>query len=164
MIIRKIYSSINKISILTKKLCYGANFQVGRINIRDKLKIWFEKGAHLYIGDGCFFNSGCCITCLHSIEIGKNCIFGEGVKIYDHNHKFQDVNRLIKDQGFSYGNVCIGEDCWIGSNVVILKNARIGSHVIIGAGCVINENISDNTLVRCDRHIECEEIERTKSL
>ena len=35
------------------------------------------------------------------IEIGEGTIFGENVKIYDHNHKFADLKRSIKEQGFS---------------------------------------------------------------
>jgi len=35
------------------------------------------------------------------------------------------------------GSVDIGEDVWIGANVVILPGSRIGSGCVIGAGAVV---------------------------
>ena len=41
-------------------------------------------------------------------------------------------------QGYSKGPIKIGSDCWIGSNVTILKGVNIGDNVIIGAGSIID--------------------------
>ncbi len=43
--------------------------------------------AQLIIGDNVFMNNYCSINCLDEIEIGENTLFGEGVKLYDHNHQ-----------------------------------------------------------------------------
>ncbi|WP_353322104.1 acyltransferase [Apilactobacillus apinorum] len=82
------------------------------------------------------------------IEIGSNTIFGENVKIYDHNHRFNLKNKNISDQGFSNGTVKIGNNCWIGSNTTILKGSEIGDNVVIGAGMVIDSKIPSNTIVK----------------
>lgn len=50
--------------------------------------------------------------------------------------------------GYTTGNVTIGNRCWIGSNVVILKGANIGDNCVIGAGCIISGNIESGTLVK----------------
>lgn len=68
--------------------------------------------------------------------------------MYDHNHRFRDLNKPIKEQGFSDGEVIIGKHCWIGSNVVLLKGTHIGDNCVIGAGCVVDREIQDNTLVK----------------
>lgn len=52
----------------------------------------------------------------------------------------------------------IGEHCWIGSNVTILKGATIGDNCVIGAGCVIAENIPSNTVVRLEQQLLKEEV------
>lgn len=95
-----------------------------------------------------FFNHDCSITCEGAtIGIGDGTIFGEGVKVYCHNHKYKDTVRPIKEQGYSCAPISIGKHCWIGSNVVILKGVTIGDNSVIGAGCVIYKNVAANTVV-----------------
>ena len=103
--------------------------------------------GQLIIGNHVFFNNACSITCFHSVAIGNNCQFGEGVKFYDHNHRYKDSGQLISEQGYSTGGICIGENCWVGSNVIILKNVVIGDNVVISAGCVIFKSIPSNSIV-----------------
>ncbi len=106
------------------------------------------KGAKISIGSDCFFNNDCSITAINSIFIGNGTIFGENVRIYDHNHKFKDLDKSIKEQGYCIGEVKIGNHCWIGSNVTILKGTVIGDNCVIGAGCVISGEVPNNTIVK----------------
>ena len=94
---------------------------------------------------------------MEEIVIGDDCIFGENVDIYDHNHRFAQ-RELIKKQGFSKGGVKIGRNCWIGSNAVILKGAEIGDNVVVGAGCIIDGKIPSDCIVRTKKNYEIEEI------
>ena len=107
--------------------------------------------ASLIINNGVFLNNYCSISCLGKIEIGKNTMFGEGVKIYDHNHvyAYNENDKLnIERDNFTIGYVKIGNDCWIGSNVTILNNVEIGDNVIIGANCLIYKSVKSNSIVK----------------
>lgn len=105
--------------------------------------------GNLEIQEGVFFNNYCSITCIHRITIGANSIFGEGVKIYDHNHKYHLEEKIIVErEGFGSGEVNIGKNCWIASNVTILSNVEIGDNVIIGAGNLIYKSVPSNTIVK----------------
>ena len=128
-------------------ILFGKRFRHGKFSCRKRMTILIEKGGELSIDTGCFFNNDCSITCMNKIKIGKNTIFGEGVKIYDHNYHI-NTGGVIKLSGHTLGEVTIGENCWIGANTVILKGARIGDNCIIGAGCIISTVIDDNTLIR----------------
>ena len=103
-----------------------------------------EKTGSINIGDNCFFNRNCSMTSLGEINIGNDCIFGENVKIYDHNHKTDFTNGLFRKQGYVVGRVEIGSNVWIGSDVLILPNVRIGNNTVIAAGAIITKNIPDN--------------------
>ena len=105
-----------------------------------------------------FFNNDCSINSNQLIKIGGGVLFGENVKIYDYNHRFNE-HKPIKAQGFSNGTVTIGERCWIGSNVTILKGSEIGNNCVIGAGCVISGKVPDNSIVRLKQTVEIEEIQ-----
>lgn len=83
------------------KLFFGKHIHFGKgTTFRKGLSLYLDKGANIHIGDACFFNNFCSLNALDSVKIGDRCIFGEGVKIYDHNHKFQDKVIPIKEQGF----------------------------------------------------------------
>ncbi|HET7115940.1 MAG TPA: acyltransferase [Hanamia sp.] len=117
------------------------------ITFRDGVKILLGHSGKISMGANCFFNNNCSINCLGNIGIGNDNQFGENVLLYDHNHQYGDVSQLISKQGYNIGKIVIGNNCWIGSNVVILKDVEIGDNVVIGAGCVIYKSISRNTVV-----------------
>lgn len=77
-----------------------------KIYIKSGFRVSIEDGAVLAIGDRTFFNYGCSITALNRITIGNDCLFGEAVKIYDHNHVFKRLPTPIAEQGFSQGGNC----------------------------------------------------------
>src|SRR5690606_41248061 len=71
-------------------------------------------------------NNYCSINCLKDIEIGENTLFGEGVRIYDHNHQYsyENAHLNVNPREFTFGAVKIGQNCWLGSNVVVLKRSE----------------------------------------
>lgn len=99
------------------------------------------------ISNNCFFNNYCTIACQEQITIGEGTIFGENVKIYDHNHCYKDISIPIKTQGYTSAPIHIGKHCWIASNVVILKGVTIGDNCVIGAGCVIYKDVPEGTVL-----------------
>ena len=93
------------IAILQKmgyKILYGRHVRFGRgVTFRKGFSMMVD-GGDIVIGDHVFFNHNCSVTSREDIQIGENCIFGENVDIYDHNHRFA-TRELIKNQGFSQG-------------------------------------------------------------
>lgn len=107
----------------------------GNFNCRNYNNFKVTEGI-LEIGDGVFFNNGNSINCRENIKIGNNTIFGEGIKIYDHDHSIVK-NALIKNTGFKKMTVLIGENCWICSNVIILRGSQILENTVISAGSIV---------------------------
>ncbi len=116
-----------------------------QVDIRNFFNLTIGKGAELTIGNKVFFNNNCSINCLDYIEIGENTLFGENVKMYDHNHQY-DENQVFHKE-FTKSSIKIGTNCWLGSNSVILKGVTIGDNVIIGAGCIIHKDVPANSVI-----------------
>lgn len=106
---------------------------------RSGLHIRVEGGS-LRIGEKCFFNTNCSITCMEEITIGEWCRIANNVVIVDHDHNKQF------DGGFTKALVHIGHHTWIGANCVILKGAEIGNNCIIGANSVVKGKIEDGAV------------------
>ena len=127
---------------------FNRNINIGRKTSWRRKCSFISEGGKITIGNRCFFNNECSIVSLDSVTIGDNSIFGENVKIYDHNHRFNSLNKTVKEQGYTKDSISIGNNCWIGSNVVILKGTKIGNNCVIGAGVTLSGNIPDGTIVK----------------
>ncbi|EPP4297529.1 acyltransferase [Vibrio cidicii] len=104
----------------------------------------------LSIGDNVFFNRNCSINVRKNVSIGNDCMFGENVLIYDHDHNFKKLDIPFSKQGFFCDEVKIGNNVWIGSNTIILKGVSIGNNVVVGAGSVVSKNIESDCIYRQD--------------
>lgn len=99
----------------------------------------------LILYEGVFLNNYCSINCIDRIEIGSGTMIGEGVRFYDHDHTY--TAERIEKWEWKMAPIMVGKDCWIGSNVTILKGVRIGDNTVIGAGCLIRQDIPANSIV-----------------
>lgn len=131
----------------------GKSLIVRSINLRNNVRIKTTGNGIIEIGDGCFFNYNCIIVSRKKVIIGNNCIFGPNVCIFDHNHYF-DKNGV--GEGYRTEDITIGDNCWIGANVIVLKGVTIGDNCIIGAGTIVDTNIESGTLVTNQRSIHKE--------
>ena len=148
IIMLKIFKRINSLlKILFYKIVYSKSLRIGISTILyPRVHIIIEKNGNVEIGKNCFFNCNCSINSIKKIKIGDDCIFGENVCLYDHNHEFRKKG-LIRKQGYNSNQIIIGKNCWIGSNVTILAGVEIGDNVVIAANSVITKNIDSNKIV-----------------
>ena len=129
------------------KIIFGKKLKIGKgTTWRDGFHIAIENGR-IEIGQDCFFNHNCSINSLEYISIGDGTIFGENCHVYDHNHRFRSEEDSIKSQGYTVGQTRIGKHCWLGSNVVVLKGVNIGDNCVIGAGCVVEEDVPEGSII-----------------
>lgn len=130
------------------KIIYGKHLQMGKnFQFRKGFSLLLDKKGCVAIGNDVFFNNFCTICAMKEITIGDGTIFGENVKIYDHNHIYSDPTVLIKYQGYTSAPIHIGKHCWIGSNVTILKGVTIGDNCVIGAGCVVYKDVPKQAIL-----------------
>lgn len=102
------------------------------------------------IGNGVRLNRNALVICHDAITIGDDCSIGPNVLIYDHDHRFGPDGL---EAGYKTTPVTIGNNCWIGGGVTILRGTTIGDGCVIGAGTVVKGDIPPHTLVRSDREL-----------
>lgn len=158
----------NVLRVALNKVVYGASFDVHwlqRISPLCTVKI-FGKGciqigyncelaaycdfeAHgmgkIIIGEKTYFNRYCMISAHELVSVGKACMFGPGVRIFDNNHKHS--SEIGVSTNLTTAPIHIGHNTWIGANVVILKGAYIGDNCVIGAGCVVSGIVPDGRVL-----------------
>ena len=128
-----------------------ANFVVGSNVICRNFENFRLPSGKLILHDGVFINNSCSFNCMERIEIGNGTMMGEGVRFYDHDHVY--TAEKIEKWQWSTAPIRVGRDCWIGSNVTILKGVTIGDNTIIGAGCLVRKDIPSNSVVYNDGNL-----------
>jgi maltose O-acetyltransferase len=79
--------------------------------------------------------------------IGNYVIMGPDVKIYTKNHGYHDISTPMAIQPVISEPVKIGNDVWLGANVIITPGITIGNHVIVGAGAVVTKDVPDFAII-----------------
>ena len=128
-----------------------ANFVVGDNVICRNFENFHVSSGKVILHDGVFINNSCSFNCMERIEIGAGTMMGEGVRFYDHDHIY--TAETIEKWQWTTAPIRVGRDCWIGSNVTILKGVTIGDNAIIGAGCLIRNDIPSNSVVYNDGNL-----------
>ena len=73
------------------KLIYGSKLKMGKnLQFRKGFSLLLDGVGRVVISANVFFNNYCTVCAQNGIYIGEGTVFGENVKIYDHNHVYSD--------------------------------------------------------------------------
>lgn len=82
-------------------------------------------------------------TVIGPVVIGNDVRLAQNIVISGLNHNYEDVDRLIHEQGVSRSLVTVGDDVWIGANSVITAGVTIGKHSVVAAGSVVTRSLPE---------------------
>ena len=164
-LVSRICDSINSIQVGVnnqENIIQDGNWNVFQIDSKASLIVGsnvicrnFENfhvsSGKLILHDGVFINNSCSFNCMERIEIGNGTMMGEGVRFYDHDHVY--TAEKIEKWKWTTAPIRVGRDCWIGSNVTILKGVTIGDDTVVGAGCLIRNDVPANSVVYNDGNL-----------
>lgn len=103
-----------------------------------------DYGHHIQVGDNFFANYGCTILDVSPVKIGNNVMFAPRVSIYAAGHPLHPAAR---NTGYEYGApVTIGDNVWLGGNVIVAPGVTIGENTVVGAGSVVTKDIPANVI------------------
>lgn len=101
--------------------------------------------AEVSIGELTSTGNNVAILACRRVAIGRKCLIGDQVAIYDSDFHAIDPQMRASGAGASEP-VEIGDQVWLGSRVMVLKGVRIGHNSVVGAASVVTSSIPDNCL------------------
>ena len=103
-----------------------------------------DYGYNIEVGTDFFANYNFIVLDCGKVKIGDHFMCGPNVQICTAGHPIHWESR---NSGYEYGiDVTIGENVWIGGNVLVCPGVTIGNNVVIGGGSVVTKDIPDNVV------------------
>lgn len=125
----------------SSKLIINGDFIIGkgcRICLTDKAVMQIDGGR---------LNGDDYINCSELIQIGKNFLASWRVDIMDTDYHPIFFNANEQTAKTKTAPVIIGDNCWIGHDVAILKGVNIDEGVIVGACSVVTRDAPNHSIV-----------------
>ncbi|MNY21902.1 putative acetyltransferase [compost metagenome] len=103
-----------------------------------------DYGYNIEIGKNFYSNHNLIILDAAKVTFGENVFVAPNCSFYTAGHP---VNFAERNEGLEYAHpITVGNNVWIGGNVVVLPGVAIGDNSIIGAGSVVNKSIPENVI------------------
>jgi acetyltransferase-like isoleucine patch superfamily enzyme len=103
-------------------------------------------GGVIRIGAGTTFNQvGLSMHEAGEINIGRDCMFSTDIHM-DPSDMHPIFDRATGERLNPAQDINIGDHVWLGTRVLVLKGARIGSGTIVGAGSIVSGTLPGDVL------------------
>lgn len=103
-----------------------------------------DYGYNIEIGESFYANHNLVILDCAKVKIGKNAAIGPNCGLYCAVHPTDPVERAKWVE--TAKPITIGDNVWLGGNVVVLPGVTIGDNTTIGAGSVVTKDIPSNVV------------------
>lgn len=97
--------------------------------------------GQLTLGPKCVLGRDNVINTYLDIELGPASLLADWVYMCDFDHRFEDLNVPIKDQGIVKSPVRLDGDVWVGEKATILRGVTVGWGSVIASKCLVNQSI-----------------------
>ena len=113
-------------------------------NLHIELPFRCDYGYNIETGHNFFANYDCTILDCAKVTIGDDVLFGPYVSVFTATHPTDAKKR--KQGGEFALPVTIGNNVWIGGNVIINPGITIGDNTVIGSGSVVTKDVPENVV------------------
>ena len=96
-----------------------------------------EVGGYIKIDHHAYIGTGTTLFGHLGLEIGDYALLAQNITLTPYSHCFEELDKVILDQGGHSKKVTIGRDSYIGMGVDIMYSGDIGEGAIVGAGSVV---------------------------
>jgi len=102
-----------------------------------------EIGDHVSLNMNVHINA-----CIHGrILLGNDVLIGPNVVLRASNHVTTALDKPIREQGHSCGEIIIEDDVWLAANVTVIGGVQIGRGSVVAAGAVVSHSVKPYSIV-----------------
>ena len=103
-----------------------------------------DYGYNIEIGENFYSNHNLIILDGNKVIFGDNVFIAPNCSFYTAGHPLEVE---LRNKGLEYAKpIKVGNNVWIGGNVIVLPDVTIGDNTVIGAGSVVTKDIPSNVV------------------
>ena len=103
-----------------------------------------DYGYNIEIGEDFFANFNCIILDAAKVTFGDNVLVAPNCGFYTSGHPLDSQTRSC---GLEFAKpITVGNNVWIGGNVIVLPGVTIGDNSVIAAGSIVDRDIPSNVI------------------
>lgn len=103
-----------------------------------------DYGYNIEVGENFYSNHNLVILDANKVKFGDNVFIAPNCGFYTAGHP---LDYKTRNKGLEYAKpIEVGNNVWIGGNVVVLPGVTIGDNVVIGAGSIVTKDIPSNSV------------------
>lgn len=105
---------------------------------------WCDYGFNIEIGENFYTNHNCVILDGAKVIFGDNVFIAPNCIFSTAGHPLDSEQR---NMGLEYAYpITVDDNVWFGASVTVLPGVTIGSNTVIGAGSIVNKDISEGVI------------------
>lgn len=137
----------NNFTLVGDVVVINKNIQLGQ-NVTIYPGVMFWGDGKIEIGDNVDIGKDTIIYAsrLGGVSIGSNTMIAAQCYIIDMDHGIKK-GKMICQQDNITGKITIGNDCWLGANVTVLRGSEICDGAVVGAKSLVKGKIESNSVV-----------------
>jgi serine acetyltransferase len=124
------------------RLVLGAGVELG-----DGCRFHLGPRAEVVVGAGTRLGARCVLTAHERVTIGVRCLLADEVVVADVDHRFDDVERPVREQGVATSPVTVGDGARLGPGVAVLRGVAVGAGAQVGAHAVVTRDVPPGAAV-----------------
>jgi maltose O-acetyltransferase len=143
MVISRLFGFLREAYRRNRSSLRVVSWRLQGANIGEGVKLYGEiyiDGSlrNLKIGSNSTINHNVYLNCRDILIIGEHCNISVGAKLITTGLQEGETK---KNRIHISSKIILKENVWVGAGAIILSGCEITSHVVVGAGSLINKNI-----------------------
>lgn len=100
------------------------------------------------IGKNCYIGLYSQIHAMGHLIISDNCVISDYLYMNDALHSIEILEKsILENEIYSKGNICIGNNCFIGYDVTVLSGVNIGHHCVVASKSLVNKSFPPYSMI-----------------
>ena len=109
-----------------------------------QLRIENLRRQGMTIGENCRMIDDIKVYEPYLVKIGSNVTLSNDIWFITHD---SSISKFLKDFTDCFGEISVGNNCFIGNSTILLPGVALGNNVVVAAGSVVTKSFGDDVVI-----------------